>query len=115
MAGKTDKLLGQLRLDLEHMREGIRIYHDVLGDIAAAEDEITTLLNELQTLNDEQERLKAAAEEATVRLRARAADARALRTRLRYSLRGKLGPHSAFPIPHSAFHCTIRPGKVSHF
>ncbi len=94
MADKTDKLLGQLRLDLEHMREGIRTYRDELGDLAAAEEEITTLLNDLQTLNDEQERLKAAAEEATARLKARAADARALRTRLRYALRGKLGPRN---------------------
>lgn len=91
---KTDKKLGQLRLDLEQIREGLNTHQAEVGELAAAEVEITAVLDDLQTLNDEQERLKAATQEATARLKEKMTEGRDLRTRLRYALRGKFGPKS---------------------
>ena len=91
MARKGTKLLDELQADLERLRRGIHNHHHELGDLAAAQNDLSTLLRELDELRREQEHFMALSKTATARLQAKMAEARSLRSRLRLSLRGRYG------------------------
>jgi hypothetical protein len=95
MARKGTKLLNELRLDLECLLRGILRYQDELGDLAAAQQDLTIMLRELGELRDEQAHYMTLSEQATARLQDKMAEGRALRSRLRLSLRGRYGRSSA--------------------
>jgi chromosome segregation ATPase len=91
MARRGTKLLDELEEDLGRLLDGIHHYQHELGDLATVQDDLNTLLRELDELQREQERRVALSKEVTARLQAKMADARSLRSRVRLSLRGRYG------------------------
>jgi hypothetical protein len=91
MARTGTKLLDELQTDLERLLRGFQNHHHELGDLAAAQNDLSILLRELDELRREQERFMALSKEATAHLQAKMAEGRSLRSRLRLSLRGRYG------------------------
>jgi hypothetical protein len=91
MARKGTKLLDELQADLERLLRGFQNHRNELGDLAAAQTDLSTLLRELDELRREQERFIALSKEAMARLPAKMAEGRSLRSRLHLSLRGRYG------------------------
>jgi chromosome segregation ATPase len=91
MARRGTKLLDELETDLERLLDGIHHNQHELGDLAAAQNDLTTMLRELAELRREQARTMALSKKATARLQDKMAEARSLRSRLRLSLRGRYG------------------------
>jgi urease accessory protein UreH len=91
MAPTSDKKLGQLRLDLEHVVGGMVTYAAELGDVSAERAQAEAIVDELKRLNDRQEQLKAETEAVTRQLAEKSAAARDLLTRLRNLAKAKLG------------------------
>jgi DNA repair exonuclease SbcCD ATPase subunit len=91
MARKGTKLLDELETDLERLLDGIHRNQHELGDLAAAQDDLTTMLRDLAELRQEQERYRVLSEQATACLQDKMAEGRALRSRLRLSVRGRYG------------------------
>ena len=105
MVRTTDKKLGQLRLDLEHVLAGIQTHAAELGDMSAEIAAIQTMLADLQSLNDAQEQLKAGMTAATARLEEKSGQGQELLSRLRSLIKGKLGPKNQ---KLAAFGITVR-------
>jgi hypothetical protein len=91
---KTDKLLGQLRLDLEHLQGGLQTYAAELGAIDAEQAQVAAVLADLKALNDRQEQLKAETEAITRQLGEKMTAGRELVSRTRLLVKAKLGPKS---------------------